>query len=130
MQNDYLEIHGLSAATQIGVPDAERKEWQTVLVDAEITPVDQDFCRTGDTLSSTVDYAALSSALRSEAASKPRLLIETLADDLAQRTLAEFQVDHVRLRVRKFVLPGTAYVGVTVFRRRNESSAITSTLSA
>jgi dihydroneopterin aldolase len=43
-------------------------------------------------------------------------LIETLADGLAAHLLATFPIERIRLEIRKFILPDTRYVAVSVVR--------------
>lgn len=116
MQNDRICLAGLRLSTRIGVPEEERNEWQTVLLDVEIEPSGGRFAVAADALEETVDYAALAAALKRLAASRPRRLIETLAEELAALTLARFPVGRVTLQLKKQVLPGCEYVAVCLTR--------------
>jgi hypothetical protein len=50
------------------------------------------------------------------AADHPRKLIETLADELADRLIAEFSLRWIEVTIRKFILPQTDWVSVSVRR--------------
>ena len=99
----------------MGVPDEERAEAQELVVDASFTPhfssgsLDDDIGR-------TIDYHAVALRLEEVAAARPRKLIETLAEDLAETVLNEFAVSEVTLEIQKFILPNTRCVGVRITR--------------
>lgn len=69
-----------------------------------------------DDIARTVDYHAVTIRVDEVAASKPRKLIETLAEDLAAMILDEFPVSRVTVEIEKFILPNTTCVGVSVTR--------------
>lgn len=112
---DTIHIQGLQTAVQIGVPDEERARWQTVALDVTLTPK-RDFRNLGDAIEETIDYECVSLDLKDVAAAKPRKLIETLAEDLTQHLLNTFPISQVDLTLRKFILPGTDWVAVSVSR--------------
>lgn len=116
MENDRMKLTGLRLATRIGVPEEERKEWQTLVLDLEIEPLGGRFVTASDALEDTVDYSALAAVLRHLAASRPRRLIETLAEELAALTLDRFPVACVTLELRKQALPGCDHVAVRLSR--------------
>jgi dihydroneopterin aldolase len=118
MEHDWIEIRGLRITTHIGVPDAERAEPQQLLVDLRMRPL-RSFARMPDSISSTVDYFAVSQRVAALAAEKPRQLIERLADDIAAAVLKEFAVRRIEVTVRKFILPETEHVAVHCVRERN-----------
>jgi dihydroneopterin aldolase len=51
------------------------------------------------------------------AAARPRKLIETLAEEIAQAILAGFAVKKVEVEIRKFILPDAEWVGVAIERK-------------
>ena len=115
---ERIFVRGLEVHAAVGVPDGERARSQRLEVDVEITPA-HPFAALGDDLARTVNYSAVARGVRAEAAARPRRLIETLADDLAARLLADFpNAAAVALEVRKFVLPRCAHVAVRAERRR------------
>jgi dihydroneopterin aldolase len=118
MDGDWIEIRGLQVETHIGVPEDERTLPQRLLVDVRMRPL-RDFARMPDSLDATVDYYAVAQRLVVLAAERPRLLIETLADELATAVLRENAVRRVEVSVRKFILPNAEFVAVHCFRERN-----------
>ena len=113
---DSIHIQGLRAPVRLGVPDEERARWQTVEIDITLTPR-VGFHQLKDDIQGTIDYERVSLALREMAALEPRRLLETLAEDLARHVMAHFPVRTVTLTIRKFILPGTQWVGVTLSRQ-------------
>ena len=116
---DTIHIQGLQTSVRVGVPDDERARWQTVELDVTLTPT-RDFRDLGDALEETIDYERVSLELKDVAATKRRKLIETLAEDLTAHLLETFPLSSVDLTIRKFILPGTQWVGVSVTRALEE----------
>ncbi len=115
--SDRIEIRGLLTAARVGVPDLERSIPQTLEIDITITG---DFRNLDDDLSRTTDYAAVADWVRRTCAHHEFRLIESLADHLAGGLLEEFPaVAAVRMKIRKFILPGTSHVAVSVERLRS-----------
>jgi dihydroneopterin aldolase len=112
-----IHIAGLRVKTHIGVPENERANAQEIEIDIRIVPT-VDFSRMEDDLSATVDYAAVCLSVEKIAASRPRQLIETLADEIAGGILADFAASEVGVEIRKFILPQTRHVGVRCTRKR------------
>jgi dihydroneopterin aldolase len=106
-------IRSLELSCLIGVPDSERMRPQRLLLDLSLEP-ECSFAAMRDEISRTVDYANLAAELVDLAASKPRKLIETLAVDLAVWTFRSCLVSALSLRIRKFILPNTEFVGVSL----------------
>jgi len=112
---DEIRIAGLKLSTHIGVPDAERATPQTLEADVIIRVVGC-FESMQDEISATIDYAAVAERLRKLAAAKPRRLIETLAAEMAECVLSEFEAAGVTVDLRKHILPDTDHVAVRVVR--------------
>lgn len=112
---DQIHLRGLDLPVQIGVPEEERAAWQTLQADIALT-LPTRFEDMQDDLSRTVDYAAVATRLRGLAAERPRRLIETLAAEMAQCLLAEFQVNTAKVTLRKRILPGCDHVAVCLTR--------------
>ncbi|HLB34142.1 MAG TPA: dihydroneopterin aldolase [Chthoniobacterales bacterium] len=110
-----IEIKGLSLMAHIGVPKEERIHAQKLLIDVRCAALLQPE-ELKDDLSSTVDYAAVSQRLEEIAQERSRHLLETLADEMTIALLTEFQLAWIELKIRKFILPNTEYVAVTVSR--------------
>jgi dihydroneopterin aldolase len=114
---DTISIKGLQLPCFIGVPDEERASQQTLLADISLS-LTHPLSRLHDHIDDTVDYDALSQQLVQEAQHHPRQLIETLADDLAQRCLSHPKVAQASITIRKFILPNTEHVAVTLTRNK------------
>lgn len=107
-----IQIQGLQVTTHIGVPAEERAVAQMLEVDVEMTPA-QDFATMDDDVGQTIDYQAVSLAIQDLAAGRSRQLIETLAADVAALVRRDFGATQVQVRIRKFILPETRWVGVS-----------------
>ena len=82
-----------------------------------------------DDLARTVDYSAAARVCRETAERQEYRRIETLADVLCGELLSAFPLKQVRVTLRKFILPDTDAVSVTLTRRRDGSSSAGSTLT-
>lgn len=112
---DEIVIEQLELSAHIGVPDEERTQPQRLTVSLRMEPV-RGFAELGDDLARTVDYFAVSQAVKTLAAARPRRLIETLAEEIAALVLRDFAVAAVEVELRKFILPDTAHVAVRLRR--------------
>lgn len=112
--NDIL-IQGLDLPVQIGVPDDERAGWQVLNADIVMSPR-LSFEAMQDQIASTIDYQAVTNAVKALAASRPRHLIETLAAEIAALILGDFAALSVSVTLRKRILPGTDNVAVRLTR--------------
>ena len=112
-------IRGLEVWSMIGVPDEEREQAQRLLIDVEVVPA-SDFSELGDDIKNAVDYFALSQKVKAVAESgEERRLIETLATDIAAAAMEDSAVLKVTVRIRKFIVPDTEFVGVELTRSRS-----------
>lgn len=116
MMKDEVRIKGLRLRCKIGVPEEERANFQEIEMDLTLIP-------TGgfpqkDEIAGTVDYAEVSQRVLSLASEGECLLVETLAQQVAEMLLTEFAVERVRVELRKFILPETDWVGVGLERVR------------
>jgi 7,8-dihydroneopterin aldolase/epimerase/oxygenase len=117
---NVIIIKGLKIDAAVGVTDAERDNPQRLEVDAVIT-LRETFAAVADEISHTVDYQAAADRIANLTRSRPRRLIETLADELAEMLVSEFQARRAEVEVRKFVLPNTDYVAVRCLRERRNA---------
>jgi 7,8-dihydroneopterin aldolase/epimerase/oxygenase len=119
---DRILIDSLELSSHIGVPDEERATAQRLTVNLKLDPVaplrDLD-----DKIEKTVDYFAVCEAVKALALARPRRLIETLAEDICTELLARFQIAHVEVELRKYILPDTKYVAVSLRRDRTEPTS-------
>ncbi len=114
---DTIEIRRLKISTHIGVPDDERAESQTLLVTVKMIP-SQGFDGLGDDISRTINYYEVSLELEALAAAKPRHLIETLAEEIANHLLTNHPLCKVAVTIEKHILPNTECVAVHIERSR------------
>ena len=117
---NVIIIKGLRIDVAVGVTDAERDNPQRLEVDAVITPL-EGFAAVADEIDRTVDYQAAAQRIAELARSRPRRLIETLASELAEMLVSEFQARRAEVEVRKFVVPNTDYVAVRCLRDRENA---------
>lgn len=112
-----IEIRGLKIRTRIGVPDEERAGWQDLRVDVKMVPGEM-FSAMNDEIAATVDYHAVCEEIGRLAETGSRHLIETLADEIANLVLERHPAKEVTVKIRKFILPQTEWVGVELRKVR------------
>jgi dihydroneopterin aldolase len=113
---DRVAIHDLTVFYHIGVPDAERASPQRLALTVEM---DHDFSQIGDALDRTMDYQAVSQRLLDFGRGRSWKLIETLAVELAEMILREFQPSRVTVEVKKFIIPQAGHVSARATRPQN-----------
>lgn len=113
--DDCIHVEQLEVFTRIGVTDNERASPQRLLLSMTIWPR-KDFDSANDDIANTVDYSALCAATRDFVEASAGRLIETLARNLAEEMLVRFPVRRITIQIRKFVVPNTEYVSVTLTR--------------
>lgn len=115
--SDSISIVELELSSRVGVPEKERARPQRLTVSLKLHPV-TPFGELGDDLARTVDYGAVCAELQGFVNGRADRLIETLAHEMAEHLLCRFPLISVELELRKFILPATRYVAVTVKRSR------------
>ena len=110
---DCIHVEQLEVFARIGVTDDERAAPQRLLLSMTIWPRN-NFAEARDEISNTIDYAALCAMAREFVEGRTGRLIETLAHDLAQEIIQHYSVRRVGVEVRKFVVPDTKYVSVSL----------------
>lgn len=114
---DKIFLHGMKAETLIGVYDWERERLQTLLIDLDIGVPE----KTGvaDNIGDTVHYGEVCEELRRRLKEKDFLLLEALADYIADVVLDYFGALTVRVKIVKpGILEGVREVGVEIERSR------------
>ena len=106
----------------MGVPEIERAIPQRLEADITLWP-QRRLSGLGDDLVGTIDYSAAAVTCRATAASGVFQLIETLAEQLCYALLAAFPLQGVRVSLRKFILPDTEAVSVSLTRSQDDLSA-------
>lgn len=114
-QADAIHIEQLELSAHIGVPAEERAHPQRLTVSLTLYPA-RGFGELADSIENTVDYFQVCRVVQAVARSRPRQLIETLAEDIAREVLSAFAVALVELELRKYILPDTAYIAVRIQR--------------
>jgi len=110
---DRIAIHDLTVSYQVGVLDAERDSPQRLTLTVEM---DVDFSHLRDALDRTIDYQAVSQRLLDYGRGRSWKLIETLAVELAEMILREFNPSRVTVEVWKSIIPQARDVSVRVTR--------------
>lgn len=113
---DIVYIRELEIQTVIGIYDWERQIRQTVSLDLDMATDIRAAARTED-IANTLDYKAVSKRLIAFIEKAEFLLIETMAERIAEIVLAEFPVTWLRLRLGKpGAVTGARDVGVIIER--------------
>jgi dihydroneopterin aldolase len=116
---DIIVVDGFVGETVIGVHTSEVDVPQPVRIDVAVG-VPRNFACTTDRLVDTIDYGRIREFLRDLLASHGHRLLEALAEEIAQRMLADFGAHWTRVAVakpRKF--DDVDAVGVVIERRRS-----------
>ena len=114
---DLLIIRALAAQCRLGVTEEERAQPQAIVLDLELA-IDASWAASRDDVRSAVDYAKLVEHVREHVEQKPYHLLETVAEEVADLVLREFDTPGVTVEVQKRALPGIEYAAVRVHRRR------------
>ena len=113
---DIIFISDLRLDILIGVYDWERKVPQTVQLDLEIGIPDAGQPRS-DRIRETIDYARVIERIKASLKQDRFLLVERLAEHLAQLVMTEFKVPWVKVSVSKLAVEkDVKRVGITIER--------------
>jgi dihydroneopterin aldolase len=112
---NLIEINELKVQCFVGVTDEELSRPQVLLFDISIRPT-QSWSKLNDNIRNTIDYVGVVQAVEMLVQSRPRRLIETMAEELADMLLKTFPVNFCRIRIQKYILPQTRSVAVVVTR--------------
>ena len=112
---DRIHIEGLEVWARVGVPEEERGTRQRLEFNITIWPIEL-MTTLQDDLTRTIDYAAVATETKQFVEARSDRLIETLAETVANQLLAMFPISKVTVELRKFILPNTKFVSVTVTR--------------
>ena len=85
MSSDLIQLEGILLFGYHGVNPRERKLGQHFVVDLEVN-ANLTLAATSDRLEETVDYTKLHSLVKHVVTGVPRNLLETVAEDIAQRS--------------------------------------------
>ncbi len=118
---DKILIPDYKIACRVGVPDEERAELQDVYLDVELR-LDLSNAGRADDFDETVDYDAICETVHDTVTTRPRRLIETIAEEVAEVLLANYPLEGVTVRCRKpgaLRHRGIPYAQVEVDRNRD-----------
>jgi dihydroneopterin aldolase len=113
---DIVYIRELEIRTIIGIYDWEREQQQIVSLDLEMG---SDIAKAAatDTIENALDYKAVAKRLINFIESSEFYLVETMAEQVAEIVLKEFNVPWVKLRLGKpGAVTGSKDVGVIIER--------------
>src|SRR3989338_531918 len=116
--SDLLSIIDLELWTHIGVPKEEREAEQRLLVTVEMS-LDAKADAKSDDVKKSINYFDVTNDLKKLALTE-RKTIERFAEDAAQMILKKYKQTGVTVTVKKFAVPGTAYVAMQITRIRTK----------
>ncbi len=97
--SDVIKIAGIEDKGFHGVLEKERKRGQKFLVDVELY---LSLKNLNDQLNKTVNYAQVAQVVNDQITGESRMLIETLAEDIAKQILKKFKkIKKVKVTVHK-----------------------------
>lgn len=117
---DKILISSIDCVAAIGVTPEERTIRQRLSIDVEVL-TDGARAARSDSLKDALDYSQVATTVMESCRSRDFHLIETLAELLAVRILAEFPTPQVRIIVRKIspvVEPRVKHVSIEIVRPR------------
>jgi dihydroneopterin aldolase len=114
---DYVSIKDLSVPAVIGVHDWEREIEQTLVISVDMV-ADVQKAAASDNLADALDYSAVASTITAIVRDGKFHLIETAAERVAERLLADFPVTRLRLELRKPIANASYTAAITIERTR------------
>ena len=118
---DRIILDSIQVSANIGVPDSEREKPQLIEVSVVLYSDLRKASRT-DQLPMSIDYAEVHRKTIEIVQERPRRLIETLAEEIAEAFIKNFKIEGIEVEVRKFVLEKTRSVAVRISRKKNRAS--------
>ena len=122
---DFVSVRDLSVDAIIGVHAWERDVEQTLVVSVDMA-TDVRKAAAGDDLADALDYSAVAETIAAVLRDGKFRLIETAAERVAGRLLADFPLSWLRLELRKPIASTpaadapTAYTAVITIERTRE----------
>jgi len=112
---DLVSVRDLAVQAVIGVHEWERETTQTLVVSVDLAADVRKAAATDD-LADALDYSAVAQAVASVLQEGRFRLIETAAERVAERLLADHPVRWLRLELRKPIAAGGYAAAVTIER--------------
>jgi 7,8-dihydroneopterin aldolase/epimerase/oxygenase len=119
---DYVSVRDLSVRAVIGVHPWEREVEQTLQVSVDMVAETADVRKAAatDDLADALDYSAVADAIAAVLREGKFRLIETAAERMAGRLLADFPLTWLRLELRKPIAAG-GYTAIITLERVREN---------
>lgn len=115
---DQIYLRDLEVETIIGVYAWEQRIRRRLRFDIELGTDTRVAAHSGD-IKDTIDYGAVAECIRGIASREPHVLLESLAEEIAQTLLDRFGSRSIRLVVGKpGAIPGAREVGIVIERGR------------
>jgi 7,8-dihydroneopterin aldolase/epimerase/oxygenase len=102
---DHVSVRDLAVSAIIGVHGWEREVEQTLVISVDMA-ADVRKAATNDDLGDALDYSAVAHAITAVVREGKFRLIETAAERVAGRLLADYDLTWLRLEVRKPIRDG------------------------
>ena len=116
---DKIVLTDLRVDAVIGIWDWEKRNSQSISIDLEMQ-TDTKKISQSDSIEDALDYKAVSKRAKQFIQDSQFNLIETLAENLAQIILEEFNVQWLRLSISKpYAIRDSKNIGVCVERTKN-----------
>ncbi|AHE99453.1 dihydroneopterin aldolase [Thioalkalivibrio paradoxus] len=113
---DHIYLRDLEVEAVIGVYPWEQRVRRRLRFDIELGADTRVAARSGD-IADTVDYEAVANCIRAIASREPHVLLEGLAEEIAETLLRRFGGHSVRLTVGKpGAVAGAREVGIVIER--------------
>ena len=116
---DYVSIRDLRIPAVIGVHGWEREIEQTLIVSVDMV-ADVRKAAASDDLADALDYSAVAETIAAVLREGRFRLIETAAERVAERLLADFRLPWLRLELRKPITAGGYTAIITLERERKK----------
>lgn len=114
--SDHIRIEQLELSVRIGVTEAERAQPQRLIVSMSMWPV-RPLAGLADDVRNTINYSEVCQETKKFVHDRADKLVETVADALAAHLLKRFAMHKITIELRKFVVPDTKFVAVTITRK-------------
>jgi dihydroneopterin aldolase len=113
----FIAIVDLEVFYRVGISDEERAQPQRLLLTVDIK-FDFTAAAISGRIGRTIDYYEVSQRLLKLGENRSWRLIESVATDVANKILSEFQPDSVTVEVKKFSIPEARYVSISLTKQR------------
>jgi dihydroneopterin aldolase len=117
MKMDYITIDDLRIHAAHGHYEHERRVEQEFLVSLRVGVANRK-AASSDTLADTIDYDVLREIVEGVFKSEPHYLLEALADEIAQKILAETPAREVSISIKKTAVWPNGVPGVSITRTK------------